>query len=141
MLYCLSYSRSKLVQLTKGLGTAKIDNMSKEFSAIKAGVGMFAAAPVIGALCPAINAVTAGGSLAGVLPEGMTGKLAEGFSGVAAGAQERVAGLLAGLRGSGLGANLGGGMFAGGLTCPSQLGLGQLEGSLSRVADMARRGL
>lgn len=123
--------------------------MSREFSAVKAGLGMFVAAPLAGALCPAINAATCGGTLDGVLPGGVSNKLCEGISGLAAGAQSRVHGLLASLRGSGIGAdiesggeeNLSGGMFAGGLAMPSLGGLGGIEQSLSRVAGMARRGL
>lgn len=120
--------------------------MSREFSAVKAGLGMFAVAPLIGALCPAINAVTAGGSLDGVLPSGATQRLSQGFAGVAAGAQSRIHGLLDGLRGSGFAADLGGSsdgpaLFSGGLPSPTQFGLGSLEGSLARVAGMARQGL
>lgn len=120
--------------------------MGKEFSAVKAGVGMFAAAPLVGALCPVINAATAGGSLDGVLPEGATQRLSEGFAGVAAGAQARVNGMIAGLRGRGLGVDLGegpvgGGLFSGGLAGPSHFGLGGLEGGLARVAGLARQGM
>jgi hypothetical protein len=107
---------------------------------------MFAAAPLIGALCPVINEATAGGTLDGVLPDGATQKLSEGFAGVAAGTQARINGVLAGLRGRGLGVDLseesvGGGLFKGGLAGPSHFVLGGLGGELARVAGLAKQGM
>ena len=115
--------------------------MSREFSAVKAGIGMFAAAPVIAGLCPAINAVAAGGSLDGILPAGATQKVAQGMASVASGAQYRVQGLLDGLRGKGLESSIGESLFPRGFQPPSLSFPGVLDQKLGEMVGMAKRGL
>jgi hypothetical protein len=107
---------------------------------------MFAAAPLVGALCPVINAATAGGSLDGVLPAGAGRRLSDGFSEIATGAHNRIGGMLDSLRGRGLGVELTESgcekaLFSSGRPAPSRFGLGGIEDSLSKVAGMARQGL
>lgn len=145
-LFWITQRRLFTPRLTETCSTAKTLTMSKEFSAVKTGVSMFAMAPLIGALCPLINAATAGGSLQGILPEGAGQRLSEGLAGVASGAQSRVNSMISGLRGRGLGVDLGetpggGDLFSRGLAMPSQLGLGSLESGLSKVAGFARQGM